>query len=312
MKTMTIPSNLFYKTIVPEVEIKATLLIVHGMQEHSGRYENFAKYLADRGILVLLYDHIGHGKTAKLEEDYSFFSLENPKEKLIENTKIMAKWLEDQYPLLPHFILGHSMGSFITRCLLQEYGNHFDGAIIMGTGGRVFGIKLLKSFLSLLNKIIPHKRSKFLNSTFSKSNNKHFKNEENFHETNWLSLDGLNRLNFLKDPLCGIPFTVNGFYTLINLNIQATKKNWAKAFPKSLPIHFVSGADDPIGDFGKGVTQCFYDLKESGFQHVTMKLYPNQRHEILNESIKEQVYQDIVDWLMALINNKKMEQKDFL
>ncbi|RRT91561.1 alpha/beta fold hydrolase [Empedobacter falsenii] len=307
---MSILENIYYRVILPEDEIKATLIIVHGMQEHSGRYENFAKYLTDKGILVLLYDHLGHGKTAKIEEDYSFFSLDSPTEKLIENTKIMVKWLEDQYPLLPHFILGHSMGSFITRCLLQEYGNHFDGAIIMGTGGRIPGIKLLSSFLSLLNKLIPHKRSKLLNTIFSKSNNKHFQNEENFHETNWLSLDELNRLNFLKDPLCGIPFTVNGFYTLINLNIQATKKNWAKAIPQSLPIYFVSGADDPIGDFGKGVLQSYKDLKQNGFQHVTMKLYPNLRHEILNESIKDEVYQDIVDWLMVLINHKKIEQKD--
>ncbi|WP_314242957.1 alpha/beta hydrolase [Empedobacter tilapiae] len=307
---MNIPLNIFYKTIVPEEEIKATLLIIHGMQEHSGRYENFAKYLADKGILVLLYDHLGHGKTAKIEKDYSFFSLENPKKKLIGNAKIMTKWLEDQYPLLPHFILGHSMGSFITRCLLQEYGNHFDGAIIMGTGGRIPGINLLSSFLSLLNKLIPHKRSQLLNTIFSKSNNKHFKNEENFHETNWLSLDELNRLNFLKDPLCGIPFTVNGFYTLINLNIQATKKNWVKAIPQSLPIYFVSGADDPIGDFGKGVLQSYKDLEQNGFEKVSIKLYPNLRHEILNESIRDEVYQDIIDWLTVLINHIKIEQKD--
>ncbi|MQI08894.1 alpha/beta hydrolase, partial [Escherichia coli] len=126
--------------------------------------------------------------------------------------------------------------------------------------GRIPGIKLLSSFLSLLNKLIPHKRSQLLNTIFLKSNNKHFQNEENFHETNWFSLDELNRLNFLKDPLCGIPFTVNGFYTLINLNIQATKKNWTKDIPQSLPIYFVSGADDPIGDFGKGVLQSYKDL----------------------------------------------------
>lgn len=307
---MSIPENVYYRVILPEDEIKATLIIVHGMQEHSGRYENFAKYLADKGILVLLYDHLGHGKTAKIEEDYSFFCLDNPKENLIKTAKELAKLLENKYPLLPHFILGHSMGSFITRCLLQEYGNHFDGAIIMGTGGRIPGIKLLSSFLSLLNKLIPHKRSQLLNTIFLKSNNKHFQNEENFQETNWLSLDELNRLNFLKDPLCGIPFTVNGFCTLINLNIQATKKNWAKAIPQSLPIYFVSGADDPIGDFGKGVLQSYEDLKQNGFQHVTMKLYPNLRHEILNESIKDEVYQDIVDWLTVLINHKKIEQKD--
>ncbi|MGV0754666.1 alpha/beta fold hydrolase [Empedobacter brevis] len=302
---MDIPYNIYYKTIVPEDEIKATLLIVHGMQEHCGRYEAFAEYLANKGILVLLYDHLGHGRTAKNEEDYSFFSLENPKEKLIENTKIMAKWVEEQYPSIPHFILGHSMGSFVTRCLLQEGGNHFDGAIIMGTGGRVPGIKLLESFLCVLNKIAPHKRSKLLNTIFSKSNNRHFKEEENIQETNWLSLDESNRFAFLNDPLCGIPFTVNGFYTLIHLNIQATKKNWTEGIPKSLPIHFVSGAEDPIGNFGTGVKQCFYDLKENGFQHVTMKLYPNMRHEILNESIKDKVFEEIADWLFEIINQKK-------
>ncbi|WP_413531928.1 alpha/beta hydrolase [Empedobacter brevis] len=302
---MSRSENIYHREILPKGEIKATLLLVHGMQEHSERYEKFANFLAEKGILVLLYDQLGHGKTVKNKEDFSFFCLNNPKDELIKIAKDLAKSLEDKYPSVQHFIMGHSMGSFLTRCLLQQYGDHFDGAIIMGTGGRIPGIKLLGSFLSFLNKLIPHKRSKLLNTIFSKSNNKHFKNEENFHETNWLSLDEQNRLNFLKDPLCGIPFTVNGFYTLINLNIQATKKNWTQGIPKSLPIYFVSGANDPIGDFGKGVLQSYNDLEQNGFEKVSIKLYPNLRHEILNESTKEEVYQDIADWLMALINSKK-------
>ena len=171
--------NLFYELFEPiNQPPKATVLILHGMQEHSGRYKNFAEYLSNNGFAVLLYDHLGHGKTAENREELGYFQIENPKQQLIEDAATIAAFLKDHYPNISHFLLGHSMGSFIARCLLQNQEADFKGAVIVGTGGKINGIGLAKFFLSINNIIAPKHRSKFINQTFTKINNQHFKGEK--------------------------------------------------------------------------------------------------------------------------------------
>ncbi len=292
-------SQLFYTLFSPETT-KATLLIVHGMQEHSGRYSEIAEYFANRGFAVLTYDHLGHGKSVKSKEDIGFFQLNNPDEKLITDAQKISKHLMSQYPNVPHFILGHSMGSFITRCLLQKTGNQFSGAIITGTGGPLTGINFIKTYFSLANKLAPHRRT-FFNNLFNTVNNKHFKKDQDFSDTSWLSLNPANRNSFSQDELCGIPFTNNAFYALFSIYKKATARNWAQTIPKSFPFLFISGQNDPIGNFGKGVTQTVENLKLDGFKDVEMKIYPEMRHEILNEEIRENVLNDIRQWIQKFL-----------
>ncbi|RLJ31581.1 alpha-beta hydrolase superfamily lysophospholipase [Chryseobacterium sp. 7] len=289
-------SQLFYNLFSPET-LKATLLIVHGMQEHSGRYAEIAEYFANHGIAVLSYDHLGHGKSVKEKKDIGFFQPEKPDERLVADAEMMADYLAEQYPDVPHFILGHSMGSFITRCLLQKASSKFSGAIITGTGGPLPGINLLRGYLSLANAIAPRHRT-FLNSVFTSVNNKHFKKDKDFSDTSWLSVSPKNRKAFEQDDLCGIPFTHNAFYTLFTIYKKATARNWASSIPKSFPLLFISGQNDPIGDFGKGVMHTVSHLKADGFQHVDVKIYPEMRHEILNEEIREEVLKEIYNWIL--------------
>lgn len=289
-------SQLFHTLFSPETT-KATLLIVHGMQEHSGRYAEIASYFANHGIAVLTYDHLGHGKSVKEKKDIGFFQLEKPDERLVSDAEMMADYLAEQYPNVPHFILGHSMGSFITRCLLQKASTKFAGAIITGTGGPLPGIDILRGYLSLATAIAPRHRT-FLNSVFTSVNNKHFKKDKDFSDTSWLSVDPNNRKAFEHDELCGIPFSHNAFYTLFTIYKKATARNWAATISKSFPFLFVSGENDPIGDFGKGVMHTVDHLKADGFQHVDVKIYPEMRHEILNEEIREEVLNEINRWIV--------------
>lgn len=297
-----LPSNinsepqLFYTMFSPET-VKATLLIVHGMQEHSGRYAEIAEYFANHGIAVLTYDHLGHGKSVKDKNEIGFFQLDKPDDRLIADAEMMADHLAEQYPDVPHFILGHSMGSFITRCLLKRASKKFAGAIITGTGGPLPGIDVLRGYLSFANMIAPHHRT-FLNSVFTKVNNKQFKKDKNFGDTSWLSVNQKNRTAFEQDELCGIPFTHNAFYTLFTIYKRATSRDWASSISKSFPFLFISGQNDPIGDFGKGVTLTINNLKNDGFQDVNAKIYPEMRHEILNEEIREKVLSEIYDWML--------------
>ncbi len=289
----------FYNVFEPidKESIVGTVLILHGMQEHSGRYDRFAQFLSENSYVVLTYDHNGHGKTAKNDEEQGFFKGENPAQLLVDNAYAMAKLLEAKYPDIPHFILGHSMGSFITRCLLQSHSNLFDGAIIVGTGDRIGGIRILKFYLSIRNWLSPRQRSRFINKTFEKQNNKSFRKEYDSDGTNWLSYSKENRLAFQNDSLCGIPFTNNGFHTLITLNEKATRANWAKNITKNFPMYFVSGADDPIGAFGEGIVNIVENLRKRGFNYISQRLYPDLRHEVLNENVQRRVYAEILDWL---------------
>ena len=289
-------SKLFCTLFSPETT-KATLLIVHGMQEHSGRYAEIAEYFAAHGIAVLTYDHLGHGKSVKEKKDIGFFQLEKPDERLVADAEMMADYLTEQYPDVPHFILGHSMGSFITRCLLQKASSTFAGAIITGTGGPLPGINILRGYLSLANSIAPHHRT-VLNSIFTKVNNKQFVKDQDFGDTSWLSINPQNRRNFEQDELCGIPFTNNAFYTLFSVYKKATARNWADSISRSFPFLFVSGQDDPIGDFSKGVRYTVDHLKSDGFQDVSQEIYPGMRHEILNEEIREEVLNTVCDWIL--------------
>ncbi|MFZ4932113.1 alpha/beta fold hydrolase [Chryseobacterium sp. Mn2064] len=288
-------SQLFSTLFSPETA-KATLLIVHGMQEHSGRYAEIAEYFATHGIAVLTYDHLGHGKSVKEKKEIGFFQLDKPDERLVADAEVMADYLAEQYPEVPHFILGHSMGSFITRCLLQRASHKFSGAVITGTGGPLPGIDVLRGYLSLANTIAPRSRT-FLNSVFTKVNNKQFKKDKDFSATSWLSINPKNRKDFERDPLCGIPFTNNAFYTLFTIYKKATMRNWASSIAKSFPVLFISGQNDPIGDFGKGVMHTVDQLKTDGFQNVEVKIYPEMRHEILNEEIREKVLNTIYEWI---------------
>ena len=288
--------QLFYRWFQPEnTSPKATLLILHGMQEHSGRYEEFAQYLAQHGISVLVYDHLGHGNTAQNKEDLGFFQENDSQQQLIEDALTLSAFLKKSQPDVPHFLLGHSMGSFIARCVLQQKSTAFQGAIIVGTGGKIAGIGIAKAFLGLCACLAPKSKNRFVNALFANMNNLHFRAEDD--PRSWLSVDLDNREAFSADPLNGVAFTNNGFYTLVSLNKQATKRNWAGSIAKDFPMLFVSGEDDPIGDYGKGVRATVRHLQDDGFSKITCQLYPTMRHEILNETIKKEVFADILGWI---------------
>jgi len=288
---------IFYTKYLPEdMEVKASLLIVHGMQEHSGRYEPIARYFAAHGFVVLTYDQLGHGRSVNQEDDLGFFQQKKPQQRLITDAIDLSLRLKEGYVNIPLFVLGHSMGSFVTRCLLQRIGDVFSGAVVVGTGGRLIGINMLNTYFGITNWFNPRKKVAF-NRLFNAMNNWNFKKDND--SLAWISTNKRNRKAFKEDKLCGFPFSNNAFFTLFRIYKRATQKGWRKHIPKSLPFLFVSGGDDVIGNFGKGVQQSADDLKNHGCQQVEVKLYPEMRHEILNEEIKEQVYEDILRWLKS-------------
>jgi alpha-beta hydrolase superfamily lysophospholipase len=302
MRTEGHLTGLYYTLFEPDNQpAKASLLLLHGMAEHHQRYTAFAQYLTTLGFAVLAYDQLGHGRTAPSHSALGFFQLAHPAERVIKDAAHMAVYLAHLFPSVPHFILGHSMGSFVVRCLLQQAGSQFQGAILMGTAAPAPGASLARALMGGLNKLVPRHRTKLLNSFFGWLNNRYFKEAAPNDATKWLSANQQNQVAYLHDPLCGFPFTNNGFYTLLTLMKQATSEAWTRGIPTTLPILLISGEDDPVGQFGKGIQRVAQQLQQASFQQVRQILYPGMRHEILQEVNKQEVYQAVAAWLTALV-----------
>ncbi len=282
---------------IPETEIKTVLQISHGMLEHMERYDEFAKYMAENGVLVVGNDHLGHGSSVNNEESRGYFGEVEGYHALIEDMHNLMRITKESYPKLPYYMLGHSMGSFLTRYFITVYGDEIDGAIIMGTGEQTsgnikFGIFLTKFLASMKGW---NYRSKYVNHLVLGNNNSKF--EPTRTNCDWLTRDDEMVAAYLADDRINFIFTLNGFYNLFKVIYDMNEKDRVKRIPKNLPILFVSGENDPVGDFGKGVHKTYDMYKALGIKNISVKLYKEDRHEILNELDREQVYEDILSWI---------------
>lgn len=285
----------------PTIEPVAVLQIVHGMVEFIERYDEFAKYLACNGIVVVGNDHLGHGQSVANEDRYGFFKLENGNEALLNDINALRQNIAESYPDLPYFILGHSMGSFLTRQYLARYGEGLAGAIIMGTGSQpTVMLNVGKGLSSLIASFKGwNYRSKFIDNLAFGAYNKRF--EPSRTSRDWLTKDSDIVDSYIANPQCTFMFTVNGYYNLFYSIKDCQNKKNIDRIPKDLPVFFVAGNDDPVGNFGKGVVKACDGFKKAGISDVALKLYKDDRHEILNETDRETVFDDILKWIQSKI-----------
>ena len=289
-------SNIHAYKIEPKEEPCAILQIVHGMSEYFTRYEGFADYLSESGILVVGHDHIGHGKSAE-PENYGYFGAKGGWKFWVEDTHTLRRIMQDKYPDLPYVILGHSMGSFILRAYLTKYGEGLSGAIITGTSGQNrlngFGLAVVKA----LRKIFGGRyRSQLVHNLAFGANNKKIPSPKNIYE--WLSSDAKISAKYAEDPMCNFIFTLAGFADLFGILAFVSRKDWAGKVPKEIPILLASGLLDPVGKYGEGPFEVYEKLKETGHDDVALLLYEDMRHEILNEKGKAAVYGDMRDFIL--------------
>lgn len=281
----------------PKNKAKATLLIVHGMTEHSGRYHKFAEFLADHDIAVLTYDQLGHGRSIRNADELGYFAKSHPVQKLLKDVVTMANILKSQYPDIPHFIMGHSMGSFIVRNVLQVHSSEFTGAIIMGSSDYNPLVKAALPAMELLNKVQPKRHNSVVASATNKLFNRQLKDNTIDSEFAWLCDNPEAIESYEKDPLCGFEFTNNGYLTLFKLMETGLAKDWAETIDDDFPMLFLSGEDDPVGLMGKAIRKVTKRMKKQGFKNVERQLCADMRHEPLHEVDNKKVYQFILNWL---------------
>jgi alpha-beta hydrolase superfamily lysophospholipase len=280
-------------------EFKAILQITHGMQEYIERYTGFAEFLTGHGYLVVGHDHLGHGKTAPSSEDLGYFGRPNPSDLLVADMHTLRTGVQKKYPDKPYFMMGHSMGSYLLRKYLGIHSDGLSGVIIMGTGyvpqkDTAFGLKACKTLSAVQGW---HHRSKFLTgASFGKPYRKFDLTGKDFTNS-WISRDEAIVRKYYSDPKCQFLFTINGYQGLYEAVSAACSQETVDRYPKDLPVFLVSGANDPVGDFGVGVKKVYHMFRTAQMEDVTYRLYDEDRHEVLNELDKEQVYNDILAWM---------------
>ena len=288
---------------VPEKKVCAILQIAHGMDEFIDRYDRFAEYLCDKGFLVVGNDHLGHGGSVKSRDDWGYFGA-NGNRVLLDDMYKVTETVKKEYPGVPYFLMGHSMGSFYARQYIAEHGDELDGAIIMGTG---FEPPYKLKAAMLMCKVIAafngwRHRSNLVNNLAFGAYNKRF--EPARTPSDWLTKDEKIVDWYRSEPRCTFVFTLNGYYNMFTGILRLHDKELMNKVPKDLPLFFVSGQEDPVGTFGKEVEHSVAYMKDLGVKDVRLKLYPNDRHEILNETDKETVYEDLYSWLTEIMNRK--------
>ncbi len=280
-------------------EVKAVLQIAHGIAEYAQRYAPFAAYLTEQGFAVVANDHMGHGKSHGEGRNPLYFGPENGWQNAVDDMYTLHSLTHKAYPEAPYFLLGHSMGSFLARTFLIRYPGILSGAIVMGTGQMSAAIITAGRAVAKLQarKVGWDNYSPTVNSLAFGSYNKPF--APNRTEFDWLSVNEENVDRYIADPLCGGGASVGLFHDMLGGLLFIGKQANVEKMNIHTPVLFVAGDQDPVGDMGKGVQKAYDSFRKAGVEDLQLKLYPGLRHEILNESSREEVYADLLTWLTS-------------
>lgn len=287
---------------LPKQPPRGLVHLVHGIGEHMGRYDSFATFLSEQGYAVFGCDAPGHGKTARTPEEQGFFAEKNGWMQTVDCLTDLAQSRKQLNPELPFFLFGHSIGSFLVRTIMIDSPDLADGILLSGTGQPPhrqlsFAEKVLSGAVSLLGATAKSERMENLvmgnlKRQFSPART----------TKDWLSRDPAVVDQYVADPLCDFTPTVSLLRDMIDGLLYIGNPTFLKNINPDTPVFLFSGAEDPVGERGAGVERVYDSLVAAGCNDVEMLLYPEGRHEMLNEINHEEVYQDILTWL-----NEKME-----
>lgn len=254
---------------------RAVVQIIHGMVEHSGRYDAFAEYLNGHGFYVVADDHRGHGKT---DEKHLGYDKRDMFENTLADEKLITDLYQKKFTNLPYFVLGHSYGSFLTQRYLADYGERVDGVILAGSNyqkGAEVTLGLIVAKLGCL--FTEQKPAKLIEKlSFGAYNKK-------FTEGEWLSADEESNARYHADPLCSFTCSYRFYADFFHGLGKLYTAEYCRKLRSDLPLLLVAGADDPVGKMGKGMEKLYKFYKENGVRQVTLKLFDHSRHEFLNE-----------------------------
>ncbi|MBR2800251.1 MAG: alpha/beta hydrolase [Oscillospiraceae bacterium] len=290
-------NKILARICTPDKPPKAVVQIAHGIAEHISRYDPFMFFLAENGYVAVGNDHLGHGLSAENEDGLGIFDTQNGWTYAVDDMKALRDQVRQDFHDIPYIFFGHSMGSFLTRTYLIRYPDQYDAAILSGTGQQSPALINAGFFAANLLTLLrgPGADGKLLNDMAFGSYCKKIDNPRTPFD--WLSTNEENVDRYIADPLCGFVAKCSMYRDMMGGLKFLTKQSNIDKMNKDAPIYFMSGAEDPVGDYGAGVEKAYRAFCDAGLHDVTMKLYPGGRHEMLNETNREEVMQDILAWL---------------
>ncbi len=285
---------------LPEGEPKGTVQIAHGIAGHCGRFDGLARALAEGGLAVLANDHLGHGKSIADPSDLGFFAEHDGWMMVLKDMHTVFEMTCARFPEIPHFLLGHSMGSFLARTYLFTWPADFDGVLLGGTAHQRRALLITGRLLSgVLAGVAPRGRGRVLNRLVSGSYNRAFRPARTDYD--WLTRDEASVDGFLQDPMCGFVCTNRLYADMMQGLLMITSRKNLMKMEKTKPVLFYSGSMDPVGANGKGVERAFRAFRQAGMTAVEMKLYEGGRHEMHNELNRQEVFEDLLAWINDMI-----------
>jgi len=302
-KSVCVPSSDGIHTLsgvvyLPKGEPRGLFQVVHGMTEHIARYDRFLSDMAEEGWIAFGYDHLGHGKTAKDDSELGYIAKSRGWELLAKDVGVYSDAVRTQCgnDALPYYLMGHSMGSFVVRLAAERFVKP-QGLVVMGTGGANPAAGVGLALIRLIRCIRGERHiSKLIDHITFGSYNKRFGKTTEEDPKLWLTNDEAVRRAYYADKYCSFSFTVSAMGDLIRLIRYTNSAKWYRELPGDMPILLVSGEEDPVGNYGKGVREVENKLRRKG-NPVFCKLYPGARHEILNDFTYDEVKKDILRFL---------------
>lgn len=291
--------NVFHHWL-PDSDINFIVVLSHGMTEHAFRYDDFGSFLAQNGIALYAEDHRGHGKTAELAVKegtgmFGYLADENGFFRVVDDIKEEVELVKSRHPGKKVVLFGHSFGSFIAQCYIEKYGNSIDASVLCGTAGPRFVVHAGKLIVSIAKCFVDKKNTSRVLEKFVFGSS---------YKGNWLTRDEALANKAAADPWCTFHCTV-GFYAdmISGLLFIHSKKN-LKNIPVNLPVFLIAGDADPVGTYGKTVTKLFKIYQANGMESIALRLYSGARHELLNETNREEVKNDVLSWMKEALSCK--------
>lgn len=293
--------ELFVYCWLPMEQPKAVVQIAHGLAEHAGRYARLAGALASAGYAVYANDHRGHGRTVKSADDLGFFAERDGWRKCVDDLWQLNRHIAASHPALPIVLLGHSMGSTLAEQFMGDHGAELAGVVLSGANGK-------PSFLAKIGGAITRAerarlgargKSKLVQSlTFDAFNKKFAPTRTAF---DWLSRDPAEVDKYVADPLCGFPATVQLWLDLLEGWAAVSGAAHRSHVPKQLPVYLIAGERDPVSGNTRQLEPWIADYRAAGFVNLIHKFYPEARHELFNETNRDEVTSDLIGWLDQVV-----------
>ena len=289
-RSSTARNTIRARKCVPDSAPRAVVQIVHGIAEHIERYDDFMCFLAENGIVAVGDDHLGHGKSVTEPGDLGFFNDKDGWDYAVMDEEHLRDQMHEEYPDVPYIFFGHSMGSFITRTLIIKHPDKYDAAIISGTGHQSKALVYAGGLLANLTVKFKGARAdgQQLNDVAFGTYLSHITDPRTPFD--WLTRDEAAVDKYIADPMCGFVCTASLYRDMMGgVKFVTTQSNIDK-MDKTKPVYFMSGAEDPVGDYGVGVDRAYKAFCKAGLHDVKIRLYPGGRHEMLNETTHTEVY----------------------